>query len=113
MTPSVVIAPVKSFQPNGYGLYDLAGNVWKWCAGWYRHDYYGQLAKGSDARNPQGPKDSFDPAKRFALKRVQRGGSNLCNDLYCSGYRVTARMKASSDSGMSHTDFRCVVSVVE
>ena len=75
------IAPVASFPANGYGLYDVAGNVWEWVSDWYRPDYYAQLsAAGVVARNPRGPESSFDPAEPGAKKRVQRGGSFLCTD---------------------------------
>ena len=97
-------AAVASFPSNGYGLHDMAGNVWEWCADWYLPDYYGN----SPRKNPPGPNESYDPNEPGVVKRVQRGGSYLCSDLYCMGYRPSARMKASPDTGLSHTGFRCV-----
>ncbi|QDU80679.1 Serine/threonine-protein kinase pkn1 [Polystyrenella longa] len=100
-------APVKSFSPNGYGLYDISGNVWEWCHDNYTPDYYGK----SSRKNPQGPASSYDPMEENIPKRVQRGGSFMCSDTYCWGYRVSARMKGDPTSGAFHTGFRCVQSV--
>lgn len=98
-------APVASFAANGYGLYDMAGNVWEWVSDWYDHDYYSNIKDG--ATNPQGPAISYDPEDATMPKKSLRGGSFLCNEAYCSGYRVAARMKTSPDTSMEHLGFRC------
>jgi formylglycine-generating enzyme required for sulfatase activity len=102
-------APVKSYASNGYGLYDTAGNVWEWCADWYRPDAY-SLTRSAAVSNPKGPDHSHDPDDPYASKRTIRGGSFLCHDSYCASYRPSARRGQSPDSGMSHLGFRCVVS---
>ena len=105
------VAPVAQFPPNGYGLYDVAGNVWEWVSDWYRPDYYAELANaGVLARNPQGPASSFDPSEPGEKKRVQRGGSFLCTDQYCSRYMVGTRGKGDVSTGTNHLGFRCVTS---
>lgn len=101
-------SPVKAYSPNGYGLYDLAGNVWEWTNDWYRPDYYKELADAGVADNPKGPLKSYDPFEPLVEKRVQRGGSFLCHRSYCTGYRVSARAKTDINSGLCHSGFRCV-----
>lgn len=100
-------APVKSYPPNNYGLYDMAGNVWEWCSDLYDYEYYNQLA-GKTLMNPKGSNKSFDPQDPLTEKRSMRGGSFMCNNAYCSGYRVARRMKSSHDTGLENTGFRCV-----
>ena len=97
------IGPVAQFPPNGYGLFDVAGNVWEWASDWYRPDYYAQLAaSGSVSRNPKGPDTSVDPDEPGVKKRVHRGGSYLCTDQYCSRYMVGTRGKGESSTGTNH-----------
>ena len=102
-------APVASFEPNAFGLYDMAGNVWEWCSDWYDFTYYKGL-ESKNTINPQGPEAPYDPYQPFLKQKVMRGGSFLCNDTYCSGYRVASRMKSTPDTGLQHTGFRLVKS---
>lgn len=109
-------APVKRYPPNGFGLYDMAGNVWEWCADLYRPDAYARRLLEAGGRtalidNPRGPTSSFDPRNPHSPEsRVHRGGSYLCNDSYCASYRPAARMAAPPDTGLQHLGFRCVMS---
>jgi formylglycine-generating enzyme required for sulfatase activity len=99
-------APAGSFPANAFGLYDMSGNVWEWCADWYRPDYYLR----SPAGNPSGPTTSHDPQEPGLPKRVQRGGSFMCSDSYCVRYRPGARGKGEITSAAGHVGFRCVQS---
>jgi formylglycine-generating enzyme len=89
-------APVESFVPNGYGLYDMTGNVWEWCSDRFDEHYY----QSSPLRDPKGPASGDE--------RVIRGGSFLCAENYCSNYRVAGRSHSAPDSGLDNLGFRCV-----
>ncbi|GLB51280.1 hypothetical protein NBRC110019_03190 [Neptunitalea chrysea] len=104
------LAPTAYYTPNNFGLYDMAGNVWEWCSDNYRSDYYLTI-KDSLQINPKGPQISFDSRQRNAILKVTRGGSFMCNEVYCSGYRVSSRMMSSSDTGLENTGFRCVANI--
>lgn len=100
-------SPVRSYPVNGYGLYDMAGNVWQWTADWYRADEFARLATQARVVNPQGPGSSAPGA---APQRVIRGGSFLCDESYCQSYRPSARRGNDPANPMSHIGFRLVLS---
>lgn len=95
-------APVKSYPPNGYGLYQVAGNVWEWCADRWSTTWHAD-ERAETRVNPLGPPDGDE--------HVIRGGSFLCHDSYCNRYRVAARTHNTPDSSASNTGFRCVADV--
>jgi sulfatase modifying factor 1 len=92
-------APVDAFEPNGFGLFNVCGNVWEWCRDWFDADHHTTAAY--DPANPTGPADGDE--------RVMRGGSHLCHESWCNRYRLAARSSNDPDSSTGNIGFRCVV----
>lgn len=109
----VTTAPVGSFKSNGFGLYDMAGNVWEITSDKFDEDYYTTLSTTAPTRNPKGSDRSFYRQNNYSQHTVIKGGSFLCNDSYCASYRVSAKMPLETDSAMNHVGFRCAMDVVE
>lgn len=104
------LAPVGSFPANGYGLHDMAGNVWNWCGDWYGAALYHALPVAACCQCPTGPALSSDPANPGMPERVIKGGSYLCSPDYCASYRPSARRGMTPDTSTTHVGFRCVIS---
>lgn len=101
-------APVASYPPNTYGLYDMAGNVWEFTRDWYNTTYYAHLREKGSTRNPQGAEEAYNPHNPGVPEKVIKGGSFLCHVSYCASFRVSARMQNSLDSSHEHLGFRTI-----
>ena len=108
---------VDAFPPNGYGFYDMIGNVWEWTTDWYSPAHEGEAVKACCVpRNPRGGVEtaSYDPCvpEIKIPRKVLKGGSHLCAPNYCRRYRPAARFPEPVDTSTCHVGFRCIVRVL-
>lgn len=104
-------SPVKSFPPNSFGLFDLAGNVWEWTQDWYHTGYYQRALELGTLKNPIGASSSHNPSNPYGKEKVIKGGSFLCHISYCASFRPSARMGNTLDSSAGHLGFRTVADI--
>lgn len=102
------IAPVKSYPPNTFGLYDMSGNVWEYTQDWYNINYYYDALEEGTQINPKGAVQAFNPHNPQVQEKVIKGGSFLCHVSYCASFRPSARMQNPIDSSHEHLGFRTV-----
>jgi formylglycine-generating enzyme len=108
----VLMAPVKSFPANTLGIYEMSGNLWEYTADFYNSNYYDELHNTKKVTiNPKGADKAFNPNNPYQSERIIKGGSFLCNEDYCSSFRISARMGMTEDSSSDHVGFRTIATI--
>jgi sulfatase modifying factor 1 len=102
------ISPVKSYEPNSIGIYDMAGNVWEITSDYFNSNYYNSLNTDEILDNPKGANRAYNPNNPYIQEYIIKGGSFLCHESYCASFRISAKMGFSPDSGSDHIGFRTV-----